>query len=1839
MERPTDPWKWTVDDVVDQLCKPNSLLESRPNTRLTDPAILEQIIRDNEIDGSVLLLHTNMGTLKDIGITKLGERSGLLTVRDLLRARSLGYKLQASELQSDVFSQPQTPTGTVTRREREPHEDFSSPALPALERPLKRVTSTEPVQQREIMQANPLTRLGEQPSILRAHESYVEDQSGRKRRRLNLQTATNPQSPSLQNTVALSHQTSTEASTFLRPRVQTMSGNVSNRFLPLKKFPVDKVFFGDEIFGNDQGLNADVEGEVFREDMELKVNSPPFGFVERTSFPGVQNYVYRQMQHYFRQQPVEVQFKGKMSQAVFPYRSNLVSNTNVRSLIFLESAGSSLKPVLLREADLDLVQDPENRALDPEDFEKIRRWEKEAHKILPLYGQSDDEDNGYSSSFEAELEEEEHDQKIPKGLTKDEMSDTIESTITAYIEDWAERKLPLRQEKALDLWKRGKSSNQRIVLAFQAEANISTLSDRLDALVAELKRDQWPNVRRLRAQCACLEETVHQREELRFKAGIWRQGEAPARPTLVSSSRIREKKALSIHESEGEGIVLDSDDDVPSERLSDFIEDELIHDKDTAPIEIPEIVAGGSKIHNDLDDDRIISKAQPTEVIDLTLTSTDSEQYPLAVRSKSKSRLVGKAAEDQYDNVVNQSEEAVLQWRQEDLEAQQDRIRLIVKLIRTMPADQYDDFRQYIVSSSEEPADNQMRLRDNISLATKAVRDGKTKIAGLPLEEYEYHIRAAHLFACWYYCSAQHFLHKSLSSEEGRELGEHIQRKYKDVMEFAKLVERTLRNHKLPVKRKGPTVLEKQVESDLEDNAAANDVGDTVSEDASEGLIDVDDAASENPNEEAIELEVDKPIEGEEELNTDQPNLQSSPHKKRKRSVAEDKTAKERRQRARQNLESQEQRKLTLMSSNLMDAALIAVNPGKSDEHDFIYLNSHISSRIHKHQIEGLQFLWREIVATDMDEADRQGALLSHTMGLGKTMQAISLLVTIAEAAASPNPKINSQIPSSLRKSRTLIICPSALISNWLDEFDKWMPPETDALIGRRLKISSQLTQDHRLGRIREWSQEGGILLIGYDLFRDYINIANTTKLQLSDEEHKTIRTQLTDHARIVIADEAHKLKNPKSGVGKAASGFRTSARIALTGSPLSNNLGEYYSMINWIAPGYLGNATEFRANYEEPIREGGYVDSTSYERRKAMKKLKVLEEVTEPKIHRRDVTVLQGTLAAKTEFVFTVPLTILQEKLYGSYLSALNGEDIENISQTRIFDWLGTLSLVCSHPMAFSSKLQERKLKLEKKMKGATTANKIPSPSPVSTQAFTLPRRPKSKRKAQGPSDSGLATTPQTADDDVTESVENGQDVSGFGLSLSTIKELEETMEKLSVNGNEMHSVRTMLLHQILQKSKELGDQVLVFSQSIETLNFLEKKLKEWNIGFFRLDGKTNMDKRPADIKAFNEHEREVYLISTRAGGLGVNLPAANRVVIFDFMFNPQWEEQAIGRAYRIGQQKPVYVYRFIAGGTFEEKLFNQAVFKTQLAFKVVEKKNTKNFAQRQMDYLFKPKKVNQLDLEGHKGKDSLLDDILSDMQPDEDGRYLIRKIISAEILKDPAEDVILTQEDEQEIQQELANNRLRKNNPAAHLEQQRRTYGTTQIQQHPPQQYSDILGGPWSNRNPQLAATPQVPTSTMLATADGRQWPATQVLRDKTNEPSSLALNRAGIASTQPDSQARNVSKLRYTGEIPPWRVSPAFHGVQPASRRPYTSTVTRAAPTSGPTAPTNWQYPNHGISPLPLLSPLAQAQGISTNSSTANQEFVGQGAGAADGNLQPATSRTPFPNTSTHFREGTH
>jgi superfamily II DNA or RNA helicase len=464
--------------------------------------------------------------------------------------------------------------------------------------------------------------------------------------------------------------------------------------------------------------------------------------------------------------------------------------------------------------------------------------------------------------------------------------------------------------------------------------------------------------------------------------------------------------------------------------------------------------------------------------------------------------------------------------------------------------------------------------------------------------------------------------------------------------------------------------------------------------------------------------------------------------------------------------------------------------------------------------------------------------------------------------------------------------------------------------------------------------------------------------------------TILTDRANIVVADEAHVLKNPHAKISYLSSKFRAKARIALTGSPLANNVEEYYSMINWVAPNFLGPLQEFRQIYAMPIHNGLWNDSTLYDKRKALKLLQALQDTVAPKVNRATIkTCLREGLPPKFEFVLSVRPTPKQREVYHLFINGVNSHNAnsKSMEQGKVFNILNYLALICAHPTCFRTRLEEIS-RLEKA----------------------------------------------------------GKDTGSFPMSIHRHATLLTDEPRLE---GEEFSHKVELLTAILDECKRMKDKVLVFSQSLPTIDYLMGLYNRQGRRISRLDGSTPISKRQDMIKDFNTGQEEVYLISTTAGGVGLNIHGANRVVIFDSKWNPVNDQQAVGRAYRIGQQKPVFVYKFVLAGTFEDDLQNKAVFKMQLASRIVDKKNPVSWSKQLRGLLHPIREVPSKDLSPFEGKDVVLDKLICCGKGDK-----IASIVSTDTFEEEDENWRLTAEERKEAENMVERNRLRISDPQAY-------------------------------------------------------------------------------------------------------------------------------------------------------------------------------------------------------------
>ncbi|KAK7894156.1 hypothetical protein LTR67_006859 [Exophiala xenobiotica] len=729
------------------------------------------------------------------------------------------------------------------------------------------------------------------------------------------------------------------------------------------------------------------------------------------------------------------------------------------------------------------------------------------------------------------------------------------------------------------------------------------------------------------------------------------------------------------------------------------------------------------------------------------------------------------------------------------------------------------------------------------------------------------------------------------------------------------------------------------------------------------------------------------------------PEEPPSTHKKRKRMVEESQEARSLQMSDRLRIQEQEDRrkKMAKKFAQMTAEGTTITEPVNTTE-PYVYLHPHIAQRVKPHQLSGIQFMWREII----EDPKHQGCILAHTMGLGKTMQVVSLLVTIALCNQSEDPSIRNQIPSHLRKSKTLILCPASLVENWFDELLMWTPDVT--VLGTIYKHDKP---DPNI--VAEWSRTGGVLLTGYERFRGAIEKNEKAKKQ--GNVQVDIGKVLLEVPNLVIADEAHRLKNASSTINKVAKRLKTTSRIALTGSPLNNHLEEYHTMVDWIAPNYLGDIVQFKAKYSEPIKDGLWADSTAFERRVSLRKLHVLRRDLDPKITRADISAIAKDMPPKTEFFITLPLTDIQKQAYNIYvkymLQTMRGQKDKSSRTANIWAWINMLGWLCHHPSCFLSKMQERAdREREERAEQGRADNQT------------------SADEAHGPNEHSDPITPENPEAD------HDFDISGpMEEALQEVKEIFKDLDQPTLIDDPSLSYRTQAVREIVRQTMVVGDKTLIFSHSIPTLNYLERMLENMNCSYCRLDGKTKMSARQAATKKFNQHGGyQVFLISMRAGGLGLNLQGANRVIIFDFSFNPTHEEQAIGRAYRLNQKTPVFVYRFQAGGTFEDVLFNTAIFKTQLFGRVVDKKRPTRHATKNMaEYLFPAKDVPLQDFKDCLGKDpEVLDSVVDELD-------FIRGIVLTETFQ-KEDDEQLNEEEQKKAEEEYRDEQLLRDNPAAY-------------------------------------------------------------------------------------------------------------------------------------------------------------------------------------------------------------
>ncbi|CAP31417.2 Protein CBR-RAD-54 [Caenorhabditis briggsae] len=507
------------------------------------------------------------------------------------------------------------------------------------------------------------------------------------------------------------------------------------------------------------------------------------------------------------------------------------------------------------------------------------------------------------------------------------------------------------------------------------------------------------------------------------------------------------------------------------------------------------------------------------------------------------------------------------------------------------------------------------------------------------------------------------------------------------------------------------------------------------------------------------------------------------------------------------------------------------------------------------HQRDGVKFMWDCVTGVNIPEY--HGCIMADEMGLGKTLQCISLLWTLLRQSPDACPTV----------SKSIIVCPSSLVKNWDKEIKKWLGTRLNAMpvdSGKRELIIQCLNSFMSDSKMRCAIP---VLIISYETFRLYANILHSGEVG------------------IVICDEV-------------SSYFVFSIHNLFTGTSFEKqrklNLPSFERteiLVNFVNPGLLGTASEFRKKFENAILKGRDADASAEDQKKGEEKTKEMVSLVEKCIIRRTSALLTKYLPVKYEHIICCKNSTLQETLYNKLIECEKQNRItekDKGATASALSFITHLKKLCNHPYLVYEELQKPDNRFRTKCLS------------VFPEAFNP--------KSFDPSFSG----------------------------------------------------KMKVLDYILAVTrKTTDDKFVLVSNYTQTIDQFMALCKLRGYDFVRLDGSMSIKQRSKIVDTFNDPASTIFcfLLSSKAGGCGLNLIGANRLVMFDPDWNPANDDQAMARVWRDGQKKTCFIYRLLATGSIEEKMFQRQTHKKALSSCVVDAGEdvARHFSNEQLRELFK--------------------------------------------------------------------------------------------------------------------------------------------------------------------------------------------------------------------------------------------------------------------------------------------
>ncbi|EST08495.1 SNF2-related [Kalmanozyma brasiliensis GHG001] len=526
----------------------------------------------------------------------------------------------------------------------------------------------------------------------------------------------------------------------------------------------------------------------------------------------------------------------------------------------------------------------------------------------------------------------------------------------------------------------------------------------------------------------------------------------------------------------------------------------------------------------------------------------------------------------------------------------------------------------------------------------------------------------------------------------------------------------------------------------------------------------------------------------------------------------------------------------------------------------------------------------------------RTSCILADEMGLGKTAQVIAFFAHLKDLGI---------------RGPHLVVAPSSVLENWDREFRFFCPSLNVRKYYGSLKDRAELREELSSDPALE------VILTTYDMAAggpaDHNFLRKFGRRGCGRSECKPGCSEPDCRAggfEVCVFDEGHMLKNRKSQKYEKLLRLKTHHRLLLTGTPLQNNLQELVSLLNFIMPEYFADAEEALAAIFK-VKAGGQQNELSKQRVDRAKKM------MHPFVLRRLKDKVLTDLTTKTIRVEYCDMTVVQRKIYSAAVARTRrvAAEAEAAPTTR-------KTAAASTSRESGNVLME----LRKAANHPLLSRRLFDEAKIDAMARDLLKEP---------------DYADSIFDHVKEDLRINTDAQ---LSFSA-QTYPSTRKHVLPPAEWMKSGKVQALQRLIPEIQAKGDRILIFSQFTMVLDILCVCLDHMKVKYVGFTGSTQVEDRQVLVDEFtNDPSITVFLLSTKAGGLGINLIAANWVILFDQDFNPHNDKQAADRSYRMGQTKPVTVIKLLSRGTIDEDIHALGERKLELADRVSGEDDTES-------------------------------------------------------------------------------------------------------------------------------------------------------------------------------------------------------------------------------------------------------------------------------------------------------